>query len=280
MSSQAQAHPPLLRLPLEIRREIYAYLLMPADTRPRPDRTTSPSTEYETDPRPSSKTSLPTLHFRHAPPAPTTARCTTYKIRSGRLRSALADATYECINRPPLHTSILLLNRQVYAEAADTLYGGYTFDFDTHIEACLPFLQDRTPSSRGCIKSLGVVKRALPYEKDFDRCEWASMCAYLASDMALSRLHVGVAAGRPATGWDGVRRLGPGDFDVLARFDEMRWVEDLARIEGLARVEVRARVEHCPPVVSASMGFFVEVSASVEGGLGPYLQRRMVGGVA
>ena len=54
-------------------------------------------------------------------------------------------------------------------------------------------------------------------------------------------------------------------------------MRDLLTIKGLRELGVRGVVEHCPEPGSEGMRFFVEFSASVEGGFADFLRRRMVG---
>lgn len=187
---------PLLRLPLELRRQIYACLLV----QPSHHDTFTASLSYESyeceqhDDGVSGSENV--VHFRHTKTIPCASNRTRHKIRSGRLRSGLEDATYLCINKAPKWVAILRANRQVHVEAVSVLYGAYVFDFGTHIEGCVPFLTDLTSVSRQSIRQMSIVKRALPYEKDFDRCEWANMCRFLATRMSLAQLSLGVITGK------------------------------------------------------------------------------------
>ncbi|KAI9726199.1 MAG: hypothetical protein M1828_001872 [Chrysothrix sp. TS-e1954] len=280
-SDMTRPPPPFLRLPLELRLQIYSYLLIVRTSTPEtpnkflvshpdyhqyvmttslnpalddPDYNTtvsrSPTPTPDVDPN-ISASSLPkggpasntrTLQFRNTSHLthPSTRLRTIYKIRADRFRARCVDSTYRCINAgtpsSPLHTAILHTSRQIHAEAAELLYSSYTFAFDTNVEAAVPFFSDLTPTSRAAVRSLGVVKRALPYDKDFDRCEWASMCAYLRGALVgLRQLKLGVVAGVPRGGWEGVRGFEKAEFEcVCGRFEEMSWVGDLAGFSSTA----------------------------------------------
>ena len=273
---------PFLHLPPEIRDKIYEYLLLPL---PNTEDIALGALLYFDDdyvfanPASFGTSSPHTLSFRHSSPKAhrTQHLRKTYKIRSGRLRSACEDAQFKCETVPrELDSTILGVNWQVHDEAARLLYGSCIFDFDTHIEACVPFLSALTPFSRSCLRRINIIKRALPYEKDFDRCEWSHMCRYLSQNLSLTQLDLGVVAGKPALGWEGVRTFSKDDFELLLIMDEMTWVKDLLAIKGLKKLNVKACEEHCPPPSSQSMGFYVAVSASVESGLAPYLSERLL----
>ena len=299
---------PFLRLPAEIRLAIYPHLFV---VPPRPKngrhiwhrhrwRYTDSDAELIRSAMDSTGRPSRLLHFRNAPIRPRMVLRRRYKVRSGRLRSACEDASYKCMNKYLTYTAIMRVNQQIHAEAAECLYGSYVFDFDTDVEACVPFLMDLTPVARRCIQSVSVVKRALPYDKEFDRCEWTNMCKYLASSLHLEDLVLGVIAGKPATGWECFTPFESDDFvNVIHGNYEMDWVSyyealaqiflstcfsnnmsqvnDLATIKGLQRIYVRACVEHSPPAMSDAMEFFIKFSASIEPHFAEYLKSRMLG---
>ena len=268
--------PLFLRLPLEIRRQIYAYLLLEQSVLPE-----CANVYHSTNDRGHKKELHKPDHtrilgFRHSASSQPCLNHTSYKIQSGRLRSGLEDATYECVNKPQIGVNILRVSRQIHNEAAGVLYGWYTFDFDTHVEGCVPFPMNLTPISRASIRHMSIVKSALPYEKDFDRCEWTQMCRFLATQMSLSQLSLGIIAGRPASGWEGSPTFSQSDFNLITRSSEMQWVNNVASIKELNDLCVRACVEHCPLPASDSMCLFVQFSANVESAFAPYLTARMI----
>lgn len=275
-------HSFFFRLPLEIRRQIYEELLIA----PIPEAVTlqkpSSNQDYHEYVKPSTHASDVTRHILRLRNSndlslPARTQRASYMIRSDRFRARCLETTYICENLPAIDVAILYLNKQIHNEAAYLFYSHYTFDFSTHVEACAPFLMDLTPYSRSCIQRISVVKRALPYDKDFDRCEWATMCACISSQLNLSRLDLGIVGGRPATGWDAVQPIPKDQYSNIVRFhDEMQWVDDLAKIRRLERLYVRACVEHCPPPMSGAMAFFVAFSASIETEFTAYLTERMM----
>ena len=207
-----------------------------------------------------------------------------YSVRCDRFRSACKRTTYHCVNVPRIedHLAILRTNQQIHAECADLLYSTYTFDFDTHVEAIVPFLSDLTPYARSCIKSIRFVKRALAYEKEFDRCEWSNALRYLtsaSSGISLRKLDLGIVAGRPGeNGWDRIARY-PAEYFRQSREDGegMEWLQYLLEVKGLEELEVNAVVEHCPPATNSSaMARYVRFSASVEGGFAEFLKEQLL----
>jgi len=193
------------------------------------------------------------------------------------------NTTYQCVNVPRIegNMGILRANKQIHAEAAELLYSSYTFDFDTHVEAIRPFLNDLTPFARSCIKGIRVVKRGLAWDKEFDRAEWNSALRYLTSpgsDLNLRRLELGIVAGRPGpNGWDRVATYASQDFNVLKDMDGMQWMQYLLELRNLSELDVKAVIEHCAPAhTSTAMATFVRFSASIESGFAKFLRQQLL----
>lgn len=297
---------PFLRLPTEIRLQIYSLLVLPrqpSDLLPSYEKVSSSSQDYfdydkkqfGTDRPITADLSNPTLLMRTIDGVrycqrygPTKPRGThirsTYKIRADRFRSRCMDTTYHCVNNPRIEGQLGILgtNKQIHAEAAEVLYGSYTFDFDSHVEAIIPFFNDLTPFARGCIKSVRFVKRAWAYDKEFDRAEWNSAMRYLTSansGINLRRLDFGVVAGRPGpNGWDRIATYTPQDFKLLKEAEGMQWMQYLLEIKGLQKLDINAVVEHCPPATtSTALANFVRFSASIETGFSIFLRQHLMG---
>ncbi|KAK3679465.1 hypothetical protein LTR78_001026 [Recurvomyces mirabilis] len=296
---------PFLRLPPELRLQIYGLLVLPrkeTDLLPSWAKVHSSTQDYfdyeakrhGTDLPLSANLTNPTLMIRTLDPGsyrqmipahkPIPVR-SQYAVRCDRFRSACKSTTYHCINNPRLedHLGLLRVNKQIHFEAAELLYSSYTFDFDTHVEAIVPFLSDLTPFARSSIKSIRVVKRALAYEKEFDRCEWSTALRYLTSTstaLNLHKLELGIVAGRPGTnGWDRVPRYSAEYFrDCHMDGEEgMEWMQYLLEIRGLQELDVKAVVEHCPPATNSNaMAKYVRFSASVEDGFARFLRDKLV----
>ncbi|KAF2644601.1 hypothetical protein P280DRAFT_465905 [Massarina eburnea CBS 473.64] len=231
----------------------------------------------------STKASQETV-LTHLPTGPflTTTTPTTYRI-------LLSPHTSHLRHTIP---SLLSLNHQIHAEAAKVLYATYTFNFHTCIEAAVPFFSDLTPIARTSIRAINITKKGLPYTKEFDRAEWASLCAYLACEMRVARLGLSVVAGRPGkSGWEGVKEIGKLDFEVMRRMKrewgtgggvggvDLEWVEQLFGVRGVKEIGVRALVEHCPGPASEIMAFWIALSKSIEGGFRDWVKNVMVEGV-
>ncbi|KAF2145099.1 uncharacterized protein K452DRAFT_349406 [Aplosporella prunicola CBS 121167] len=287
---------PLLRLPTELRLIIYEHLLLPfvstnaageINTPKRGPRiTASEYHEYEMGSNSNAFASGPrTLRIRTMDPTslPPTRR-TKYHIRSDRFRTRTTMTTYALQQNPGLHTAILQTCRQCHAEAAELLYSSYTFDFDTHVEAVIPFLADLTPIARASISSVALIKRALPYVKEFDRAEWHSACEYMATELTIPtlRLSLGVVAGKPGpNGWVDVPELTVDHFRLVQPRSaiagvEFEWAEQLMWMRGLRAMHVRAIIEHCPPPESETMAFWVSFSKSIEGAFSDWIRGIML----
>jgi hypothetical protein len=184
------------------------------------------------------------------------------------------QTTYTVTNNPGIHASILSACKKTHAECVEILYGNYTFDFSTHIEAIPPFFSDLTADAKHHLKRIGIVKRALPYDRDFDCAEWRTATYHISVLPSLHVLDLGFIAGKPGPdGWDEVQGWSRHDFECWTKrsWSGLEWVKDLVRIKA-KKVQVKAIVEHCPPPMSEMMSFWVSVSKSVdEGGFGDWV---------
>lgn len=265
-----------LRLPIEIRLEVYALLLCAKPSRILQIRTASSRTYHK----------LKSISTQR----------NTYLYIADRLRSRSAESTYHLLPnwglpRETIHTAILLTNRQINEEATRELYASHTFDFGLDIECIVPFLSDLTSRTRDSLRSISLTKRALPYTKDFDRSEWKAACAYIATNLShiLINLQLNVYGGCPASGYfanqqrtvtegaaDEVRPFTKEVFVHLAMWEEMEWARQLTAVKGLRTVIVEAIIEHCPLPESRAMAFYVKFSRSIEAGFKHWLSGIMV----
>jgi hypothetical protein len=214
---------------------------------------------------------------------------------SGPFLTTSTPTTYRVLLSPYTahlrHTvpSLLSLNHQIHAEAAKVLYSNYTFSFHTSVEAAVPFFSDLTPIARDSVRRIALTKKGLPYTKEFDRLEWAALCSFLSSSVALSHVTLSIIAGKPGDdGWDGIAPISREAFALMLRMKkdwgssvggaDLAWVEQLFGVRGLREVNVRALVEHCPGPVSETMAFWIAFSKSVEGGFGEWVREVMVEG--
>lgn len=301
-----------LNLPAEIRLQIYSLLVLPQNPNDLlpvyekhhssvPDHFDYSQKQPGTDLALTTDLAHPTIRIRTVDPLrygsriaagcfgvrkaddPTHSR-SSYSVRCDRFRARTMATTYHCINMPMKGggAAILGANKQIHAEAAEHLYGSYTFDFDSHVEAIVPFLSDLTPYARSCIRNIRVVKRALAYEKEFDRCEWATALQYVASPesmLSLRKLELGVVAGRPGVnGWDRIATYSATDFRLLKEMEGMEWIRDLLALRGLSELEIKAVIEHCPPATnSMAMASYIRFSASVEGSFASFMKGHLLG---
>lgn len=307
-STSAAEHPPrhptaspFLRLPTELRLQIYSLLLFPRQSTDllcswdKLDASAVDAVDYDqwgiqdgvVTPDPLNH---PTLRIRSVDPTKYQSRFanrphtrTSYSVRADRFANRCMATTYHCVNVPHIgdNLAILRTNRQIHAEAAELMYSSYTFDFDTHIEAIIPFLRDLTPLARSYVKNIRLTKRALAYIKEFDRCEWENAWRYLTNaenNINIRRLELAVIAGRPGdNGWDGVATYSAADFNLLKTQEGMEWLQYVEEIGPVQELEVQAIVEHCPSITSSNaMASYVRFSASVEAGFAEYLRGRLL----
>ena len=294
LAEQRTTTSPFLRLPTEVRLIIYELLLVrPTDAQDAPIQTSSAkilpaAPDYYNYEDSGSGSVIPTTRFSHTlkirtedpqsyAQRQTQHRRSQFMIRSDRFRARCMHTTYHLVSNPSLHPSILCANQRIHAEAAETFFSRYTFDFDTHVEAIVPFFSDLTPIARSCVRSIRLVKRALPYEKEFDRAEWSHAINYIAENVPVRQLSLGIIAGKPSgVGWANVSPYNEMDFHFLKEMDGMEWVQDLLNINGLERLDVNAVVEHCPPPMSTAMARYVKFSASIDDSFAQFLRSEML----
>lgn len=247
----------LLLLPAEIRLRIYHYLLADHDR-----HTLAIGTE---------DASLCALR------SPETCTRTRYRYMADRLRARVTESTYHLLGNADIHPAILRVNRLIHTEAVPILYSQHIFDFGIDIESVVPFLSDLTPPARSSIKYIRLLKRSLPYTKDFDRCEWRTACAFIASRMQLRQLDLGIQGGRPKAPQEAGEPYSKADFATATKFEAMEWAKQVASIKGLEVLNVKAYWGHCPPPTnSMAMAFFVRFSASIEAGFAEWLRESML----
>ncbi|KAL8673885.1 MAG: hypothetical protein Q9168_001705 [Polycauliona sp. 1 TL-2023] len=256
--------PAFLRLPAEIRRNIYQLLLAPNVDGLIPVRTEAPE-------------------LYKARNAFLSRRRTRYRVISDRVRSGSSETSYTGYKPREIETGILGVCRQLHQEACHTLYSENTFDFDIDIESLMPFFRDLTPTALASVQSIRLVKRALPYCKDFDRCEWRNACTFLATHTKLRRVTLAIVGGRPRPiwgapvgHWDSQEPWGVEDFYHIIRSERMDWARELMSIKNLRTLNVVAALEHCPPPRSKEMVFFANFTASIESGFAAYLKGVML----
>lgn len=263
---------PFLRAPAEIRLAIYKLLLLNHDDKTLRIRIEDPSV-YEKRKREQRE------------------RCKFRFIIDG-MRSRSTESTY-CLQRTPyqeIHAAILGVNHQTHEEAAHLLYHDHVFDFDMDIESIVPFLEDLTPVALSSIKHIKMVKRSLPYTKDFDRCEWRNACNFIADNMRSQNMRLQLLdlyvyggtpslANKPALHWKQNHIYTKSDFGIISTLEDMEedmeWVRHIVAIKGLRILNVKALLEHFPIPGSKKMAFFVNFSASIEQGFTDYLKALM-----
>ncbi|KAF4553740.1 Hypothetical protein D9617_6g094720 [Elsinoe fawcettii] len=278
--------PPIFRLPIELRLEIYSYLLTPLsddDTGDAHFKITKNGCPTLYQPQSSPILHLRTLEPRHfctlSPSLPH-----KYLVRDFRGRSAYTS--FALTPRPSLHPNILAVSRSFYAETAPLLYSVPTFDFGTCTEAVVPFFSSLRPETRELVRAVRVTKRPQCYDKEFDRAEWDGAMAGLAT-MGIERLELVVIAGKPArlAGVQGsfvdeeaeIRPYDEEEWPGLMEAEGFEWIRGLVSVKGLREVRIIKVDGHAPPPVSKGLERWVRFSSSVEGSFARFLQKRMVG---
>ncbi|KAK4691286.1 hypothetical protein P7C71_g5677, partial [Lecanoromycetidae sp. Uapishka_2] len=211
---------PFLKVPAEIRLQIYKLLLSDHDDKTLYIRTEDPSV--------------------YAKRKGEERRRCKFRYISDRMRNRSSESTYcrKKEHEKEIHASILGVNRQIHDEAAHVLFSEHVFDFGMDIESILPFLQDLTPAALDPIKHLSITKRSLPYTKDFDRCEWRNACSFISKKLKLAQLDLVVYGGtpslanRPALHWKQTHTFTESDFGTISKLkemdDDMDWVKHTA----------------------------------------------------
>jgi len=187
--------------------------------------------------------------------------------------------TYHLFSDATLHTNILSVNRKIHEEASQVLYGRHAFDFGSDIEAMVPFLSDLTVQTRHLIQEISLTKQGSVYAREFDRCEWSNVCAFISEELDLHKLVLKVIGGQPLAGWEDVQQYSASDFRTLASvdFEGLEWVRELRRIRTLHDLEIIPELIHCPPSRSSTaMAFFTAFSRSIDKGFGDYLRAEML----
>lgn len=205
---------------------------------------------------------------------------TQYRVLGRDLVRQSNATTYHLITDVELHVSIMRVNRKVYEETAHVLYGNRAFSFGRDIEAIVPFFSDMMQRTRPVIDEISLVKQGSVYARDYDRCEWSSVCDFLKDHMQLGSLKLTVEGGRPSLGWEGLPKYSASDFKTLSnvRYEPLEWVWELLSIKGIRNLEVVSEIHHCPPSHSSAMAFFAAFSSSIEKGFAEFLRSELVVG--
>ncbi|KAH7308282.1 hypothetical protein BKA65DRAFT_176594 [Rhexocercosporidium sp. MPI-PUGE-AT-0058] len=249
---------PFMRVPSEIRLMIYSLLFDDRNERTFEIRNQDPETYKRQDP-----------HVR-----------SQYRVLSRDLVRQSNATTYHLITDVDLHVSIMGVNRKIYEETVHILYGNRSFSFGRDIEAIIPFFSDVTKQTRPIIHEISLVKQGSVYARDYDRCEWSSVCDFLKDHMQVASLKLTVEGGRPSLGWEGLPEYSASDFKTLSnvRYEPLEWVWELLSIRGIRNLEVDSEIHHCPPSHSSAMTFFAAFSSSIEKGFTEFLRSELVAG--
>lgn len=337
-SSSSSTTSLLLLIPPEIRLHIYSFLVddggrkwlrirnkpafhrsdafpLPVSSSPEAAATDDNSTSQNQD-QPSSSSKPPPNGRRRT--------SSTYHVmeRTSMFHRRCYQTTYQLASPDPadaptnkMHVAILAACRQTHREAAELLYGRHGFDFGDHVEAVVPFLQDRTPYAAALLRTLSVYKRgpAPCLGAASEKHEWSYLCRFLASSnnirpsidndadggggnnnnnstqqgskrgntnavTTIRRLRLVVETGRPSQPWTGVQALTEADIRLLTLIgghDVLEWAAELAQVQGLETLEVVPDEKYLPAPKTPAMTLYAALSASIGGGLAPFLRTEM-----
>ena len=210
-------------------------------------------------------------------------------------------STFECalpsFFGKDITTGLLLVSKSIYAETIPILYNSRVFDFGVDVFGIIPFLRKMTPLARESVHNIHMELYALPIHKlkkpvfqhhqdvRGNAKDWTEACTYIADNLQLKQLSINVST----EVHEAIQS--PVDLSLL------QWVKDLVQIQGLQSLSyhispnghglnsLRPRVD--PPAHAASSKGFAPgpddvVDGDVKGakpGLGRlfrYLRREML----
>lgn len=208
---------------------------------------------------------------------PSTPRRSKYRVLGRDLIRQSRETTYRLVIDTDMHPQVMAVNRKLHEEASHELYTKHAFSFDRDIEAIVPFFDDLGTRTRPLVCEISLVKQGFVYSRDFDRCEWTSMCEALKSRMQIKKINLTVEGGKPSVGWTGLPQYTMDDYRTLAsvRFDALEWVWKFLSITGIQELNVSDEIHHCPPSHSTAMEFFAAFSASINTGFTDFLRSEL-----
>lgn len=178
-----------------------------------------------------------------------------------------------------MQTAILSVCRLVYNETSQILYGKHWFEFGNHIEAVVPFLQDRSPHTRSLVTGISLYKRGpLPcLDCTSDRHEWSYLCRYLGQTRCMKKLRLVIEGGSPARPWEGVQELSEADIRLLSliQHESLQWITELSQVKGIEELDVVSEMKYLPVPKSPGMVLYAAISASIEKGLADFFRSEM-----
>ncbi|KAH8785913.1 hypothetical protein F5883DRAFT_536451 [Diaporthe sp. PMI_573] len=268
MSQQQQS--PFLRMPAEIRLNVYSYLLNDGGNQWLPIRN-RPDARYKQ------------WEVEVGIQGPVLPRQSTkYHVieRTSMFSRRCFETTYHlACEDAEFHTTILSVCRLIHKETSHILYGKHWFEFGNHIEAVVPFLQDRSPHTRSLVTGISVYKRGpLPcLDCTSDRHEWSYLCRYLTQTRSLKKLRLVVEGGRPGKPWEGVQELSEADIRLLSliQHESLQWITELSQVKGIEELDVVSDMKYLPVPKSPGMILYAAISASIEKGLTDFFRSEM-----
>ena len=194
---------------------------------------------------------------------------TKYNIVDRTFARRSYQTTYYQASKAELEPAILAVNRQIREEASCYLYSKNMFTFGHDLEALVPFMKDRTASTRELVRQISLQKKACGgSDMEPDSHAWTGVCRYMKSMDNLKKLRVVVQAGLPITEWEGPRQLSVSDLRLLyaTKHQCLEWVRDLAQVGDVESVEIVAdmspiaKPDNSAALISAAFSNSIETS--------------------
>lgn len=193
-------------------------------------------------------------------------RRSTYNVQSRNFQRTLHKTTYGFKGQCCFDARIMMVNRQLYHELANHLYGQHDFCFGSDLEAVIPFLQDISTMSLQSLRSV-TVHKARPFPCPWDDILWRTMCQFLGSVSKLRHLRIVLQGGRPRDTWDGPQQLSVSDFRLLyaTRNECLQWARDItAARAAVEELEIVADMKPMAEPTTSDALIFAAFSASIE----------------
>jgi len=250
---------PLLRIPAEIRLLIYGYLFNDKGNSTIAIRNRSRAKQIERSKSSQCRWSR-----------------STYRVIEQSFHRVCFETTYQAESSIDFSTVIMRVNRKIYGETTDIVYGRHCFDFGPDVEAVMPFFQDRFCETRPQIQHISIQKRLVPLFEG-SKYDWTRMLHYLGSLETLRKLTIVLEGGRPNTDWNGPKELSVSDLRLLwqIKHDSMEWVAHLEYAAGTKQVEIIPKIGYMPVPTTSSALVQAALSASISSSLVEFLRSEL-----
>ena len=137
-------------------------------------------------------------------------------------------------------TGLLRVSKSIYSEAVPILYQSHTFDFGVDVFGIVPFLRKMTPLAQANVCSIHMEHCTLGTDQTFTSAlegpwhvrentqDWPGACGYIADNLRLKELSINVNT-------EGLKSI-TSPFDPPFNPSNLDWVRDLVQIRGLHKM--------------------------------------------